>query len=81
MAGIFNIISVIKLVLKVPAIVDHSFFLSLRILWRSCNTSLRTVDALAPLSNNILIVRALQFLFSSEVTGLFWELVEFLPRR
>ena len=69
----FYIISVTKVVLKVPAIVDHLFFLSLRILWRLSNTSLRTIDTLAPLSDKILIVRTLEFL-------LIWEFVEFLPR-
>ena len=38
------------------------------------------VDALAPLSNNILIVHTLEFLFSSKFTGLIWEFVEILPR-
>ena len=42
---------------------------------------LRAIDALAPLSNNILIVCTLGFLFSSLVPGLIWEFVEFLPRR
>ena len=78
--GSFNIISVTKLVLKDPAIVDHLFFSSLRIFWRSYNTSLRTIDALAPLSNKILIVSTLEFRFSSEVPGLFWEFVEISPR-
>ena len=51
-------------------------------LWRAYNTYLRTIDALlSPLSNNILIVCTLECLFSSEVPGLFWEIVEFLPRR
>ena len=35
---------------------------------------------LAPLSNNILIFCALEFLFSSKFTGLIWECVEILPR-
>ena len=59
---IFNIISVTKVELKVRAKVDHLFFLSLRILWHLYNTSLRTIDALAALSNNILIVHTLEFL-------------------
>ena len=42
--------------------------------------SLRTIDALAPLSNKILMVYTLEFLFSSEFTGLIWEFVEILPR-
>ena len=37
------------------------------------------VDALAPLSNHILIVDTFEFLFSSEVVGLIWEFVEILP--
>ena len=41
---------------------------------------LRTIDALAPLSNNILIVHTLAFLFSFEVSGLIWKFVEILPR-
>ena len=41
-----------EIVLKAPAIVDHLFFLSLRILWRLYNTSSRTINALvAPLFN------------------------------
>ena len=74
-----NIISVTKVVLKVPAIVDHFFVLSLRILWRSYNTSFHTIDALAPLSNGILILHTLEFLFSYVVPGLIYEFVEFLP--
>ena len=41
--------------------------------------SLRTIDILAPLSNHILIVRSLDFLFSSEVPGIIREFVEILP--
>ena len=60
--------------------VGHLFFLSLRILWRLYNLSLRMIDALASLSNNILIVYTLEFSFSSEFTGLIWEFDEILPR-
>ena len=42
--------------------------------------SLRMIDALVPLYNNILIVRTLEFIFSSEVIGLFWKFVEIFPR-
>ena len=38
------------------------------------------IDALAPISNNILIVHSLEFLFSSEFTGLIREFVEILQR-
>ena len=62
---------------KVPAIVDNLFFLSLRTLWRLCRTSLRTINALAPPSNNHLIVHTLEFLFSSIVPGLIGESIEF----
>ena len=31
------------------------------------------IDVLAPLSDNILIVQSLGFLYSSEVPGLIWE--------
>ena len=74
----FIVFSGTKVVLKVPATVDHSFFLSLKILWYLYNTSLRTIDALALLSNNILKVCTLLFLLSSEVPGLIFEFVEFL---
>ena len=36
------------------------------------------IDTLAPLSNNVLIVPTLDFLFSSKVVGLIQELVEIL---
>ena len=36
------------------------------------------INALALLSNNILIVCTLEFRFSSKITGLFWELGDFL---
>ena len=38
------------------------------------------IDALAPQSNNILIVYTSEFLFSSKVTWLIWEYVKFIPR-
>ena len=38
------------------------------------------IYALAPLSNNILIVHSGEFRFSSKVPGLIWEFVEILPR-
>ena len=76
----FDIISLTEIVLKVPATFDHLFFLSLRILWRLYNMSLSKIDALAPLSNNILTVHSLEFQFSSEVPGLIWEFVEILRR-
>ena len=53
----------------------------MRILWRLYNTSLRTIDSIVPLPYNILIVHTLEFQFSSEVPGLFWEFVKILPRR
>ena len=40
--------------------------------------SLRTIDALASLSNTILIVHTLEFRFSSDVSGLICEFVEIL---
>ena len=46
----------------------------------SYNTSLRTIDALAPLSNKVLIACTLEFRFSSEAPGLFLEFVEILLR-
>ena len=76
----FNIIFVTKVVVKVPAIVDHLFFLSLKKFCCSYNTSLRTIDALAPLSNDILIVHTLEFRFSSEAPELVCKFVEILPR-
>ena len=42
--------------------------------------SLRTINAPAPLSNNILIVCALEFRISSEVSRLFWVFINLLPR-
>ena len=38
------------------------------------------INVLALLSNIILIVCTLEFLFSSKVPGLIWEFVEILPR-
>ena len=71
----FNPVS--KVVLEVAVIVDHLLFLSLRRFFR---TSLRTVDALALLSKKIFIVGTLEFLLSSLVFGLIWELVVILTR-
>ena len=61
--------------------VDDLFYLSLRILWLLYNTSLCTIDTLALISNNVLKVYTLDFLFSYVVSGLIWEFVDFLPRR
>ena len=62
------------IVLKVPAIVDHVYFLSW-ILWHSYNTFLSMIDALAPLSSNSLILSTLEFLFSSKVPELILEFI------
>ena len=56
---------------------EISFFFSLRALWRTCSTSLRMVDALAPLSNYIFIVRPLEFQFASVALRLIWEFINF----
>ena len=61
---------VTKVMLKVPVIVDHLFLFCLRILRRSYNTSFCTIDAIALLSNDILIIGFLEFLLSFVVPGL-----------
>ena len=59
--------------------IDHLFIFFLRILWRSYNMSLHMIDELASLFDNILMVRPLEFLFSSKVSGSIQELVKILP--
>ena len=73
-------ILVTKEVLKGLAIVDHVIYLSLRICWPLCGISFHTIDALVPLSNNISIACAFEFLFLSVVFRLRWEFVKFSPR-
>ena len=64
-----------EVVLKVPVIVDHVFFLFLIKEWCLCSISLLTIDALVPLSKRILIIHnfLLDFLVSFKILHEIWN--------
>ena len=71
--GRFDSNSVVEVILEVPTIVDHLFVLCLIIFWNLRKTSLRIINALAPLSiknNMIAHTCLLEFWFLSTVPGL-----------